>query len=93
MGSLSILSRLSTHVVAICWDDLLGCRQDLLEATHKGPVKPEVTQWVMRESDISGNGLLSGAHQGGTKDLEWGSTKLGDGEINIHKHGDLGMVS
>jgi hypothetical protein len=52
-------------------DDFLRCRQDLLEATHKGPVKREVTEWVMRESDLSGNGLLSGGHQGGiTKEWE-----------------------
>lgn len=40
---------------AIDMDEL----QDLLEATHKGPVKREVTEWVMRESDLSGNGLLN----------------------------------
>lgn len=33
--------------------------QEILEATHKGSVKPEVTQWVMGQSDLNGNGTLS----------------------------------
>ncbi|CAE7642649.1 FEN1, partial [Symbiodinium microadriaticum] len=33
--------------------------QDILDATNKKPVKPEITQWVMREADVSGNGSLN----------------------------------
>eukprot|EP00434_Breviolum_minutum_P006074 symbB.v1.2.005352.t1/scaffold301.1/size235092/4 len=33
--------------------------QEILEATHKGSVKPEVTQWVMGQSDLNGNGTLN----------------------------------
>lgn len=33
--------------------------EDILESTHKGPVKKEVTDWVMREADVSRNGTLS----------------------------------
>eukprot|EP00913_Durusdinium_trenchii_P034383 g32166.t1 len=33
--------------------------QDILESTHKGPVKKEVTDWVMREADVSRNGTLN----------------------------------
>ena len=60
---LSLLIYSFVYPIPSRWDDFLRCRQDLLEATHKGPVKAEVTQWVMRESDINGNGLLSRGHQ------------------------------
>mmetsp|Transcript_60191 Transcript_60191/g.140673 ORF Transcript_60191/g.140673 Transcript_60191/m.140673 type:complete len:223 (-) Transcript_60191:69-737(-) len=33
--------------------------QDILDATNRKPVNPEVTQWVMREADVSGNGTLN----------------------------------
>ncbi|CAE7232716.1 CMD1 [Symbiodinium natans] len=33
--------------------------QDILDATNRRPVNSQITQWVMREADVSGNGLLS----------------------------------
>ncbi|CAJ1397591.1 unnamed protein product [Effrenium voratum] len=33
--------------------------QAILDATNKSPVKPEITKWVMREADVSGNGTLN----------------------------------